>query len=172
MVDTLKDENLVTQFEDLSRTPPRPGKYLHNLVRSQMWTHQSILQSPGWLLVPCIGLSIITCSHIYLHNLPLRSAAHREFLKFEPKYNKKRIKIFQCHIKKNNGISEYLEKTFSYLLSDSREIRLPEKFNTRNFPPDGTTFQQIVLGQKLAVTIPPFGYLNVQFFHQVSMQMR
>lgn len=63
-------------------------------------------------------------------------------------------------------------KTFSYLFSDSREIRLPEKFNTRNFPPDGTTFQQIVLGQKLAVTIPPFGYLNVQFFHQVSMQMR
>ena len=58
------------------------------------------------------------------------------------------------------------------MLSDSREIRLPEKFNTRNFPPDGTTFQQIVLGQKLAVTIPPFGYLNVQFFHQVSMQMR
>jgi len=73
VVDTLKDENLVTQFEDLSRSPPRP---------------------------------------------------------------------------------------------DSREIRLPEKFNTRNFPPDGTTFQQIVLGQKLAVTIPPFGYLNVQFFHQ------
>ena len=65
-----------------------------------------------------------------------------------------------------------IKKTFSYLLSDSREIRLPEKFNTRNFPPDGTTFQQIVLGQKLAVTIPPFGYLNVQFFHQVSMQMR
>ena len=32
MVDTLKDENLVTQFEDLSRSPPGPGKYLHNLV--------------------------------------------------------------------------------------------------------------------------------------------
>ena len=100
VVDTLKDENLVTQFEDLSRSPPRPGKYLHNLVRSQMWTHQSILGSPGWLLVPCIGLSIITCSHIYLHNLPLRSTAHREFLNFEQKYNKKRIKNLECHIKK------------------------------------------------------------------------
>ena len=58
-------------------------------------------------------------------------------------------------------------KHFFYFL-DSREIRQPEKFSSRNFPPDGSTFQQIILGQKLSMTIPPFGYLNVQFFQQVE----
>ena len=54
------------------------------------------------------------------------------------------------------------------LYLDSREIRQPEKFHTRNFPPDGSTFQQISLDERLAVTVPPFGYLNIQFFQQVK----
>jgi len=57
-------------------------------------------------------------------------------------------------------------KELSPPVPDSRESRLPDKFSTRNFPPDGTTFQQVSLGQKVAVTIPPFGYLNIQFFHE------
>merc|ERR1719507_1259028 len=61
-----------------------------------------------------------------------------------------------------------LEEAESQHLPDSRKSlsRLPEKFSTRNFPPDGTTFQQVALGEKLTVTIPPFGYLNIQFFHK------
>ena len=51
---------------------------------------------------------------------------------------------------------------------DFIEIRHPEKFSSRNFPPDGSTFQQISLGHKLEETIPPYGYLNVQFFQQVT----
>ena len=104
VVDTLKDENLVTQFEDLSISPAGPGKYLHNLVPSQMWTHQSILQSRGSALVFSIGLSITSCSHIYLHNLPLRFDARQNISKMAQKYNNQWIKNLECHIKRNNSI--------------------------------------------------------------------
>lgn len=34
----------------------------------------------------------------------------------------------------------------------------------RSFPPDGTTFSQITLGQKLSKQIPPYSYWNMQFY--------
>uniref|UniRef100_A0A182W1Z4 Teneurin-1-4-like galactose-binding domain-containing protein n=1 Tax=Anopheles minimus TaxID=112268 RepID=A0A182W1Z4_9DIPT len=42
------------------------------------------------------------------------------------------------------------------------------KFSTvpepRSFPPDGTTFSQITLGQRLSKEIPPYSYWNMQFY--------
>lgn len=32
-------------------------------------------------------------------------------------------------------------------------------------PPDGTTFVQISLGQRLTKEIPPYGFWNMQFYH-------
>ncbi|XP_067613197.1 teneurin-m isoform X3 [Eurosta solidaginis] len=37
-------------------------------------------------------------------------------------------------------------------------------FPARSFPPDGTTFGQITLGQKLTKEIQPYSYWNVQFY--------
>ncbi|XP_065347700.1 teneurin-m isoform X4 [Cloeon dipterum] len=37
-------------------------------------------------------------------------------------------------------------------------------FPARTFPPDGTTFSLIQLGQKLSQTIPQYGYWNMQFY--------
>lgn len=37
-------------------------------------------------------------------------------------------------------------------------------FPARSFPPDGTTFSQIQLGQKLSKTIDPYSYWNMQFY--------
>lgn len=37
-------------------------------------------------------------------------------------------------------------------------------FQARSFPPDGTTFSQITLGQKLSKQIPPYSYWNMQFY--------
>lgn len=37
-------------------------------------------------------------------------------------------------------------------------------FPARSFPPDGTTFGQINLGQRLSKEIPPYGYWNMQFY--------
>ncbi|XP_049291097.1 teneurin-m isoform X2 [Anopheles funestus] len=34
----------------------------------------------------------------------------------------------------------------------------------RSFPPDGTTFSQITLGQRLSKEIPPYSYWNMQFY--------
>lgn len=37
-------------------------------------------------------------------------------------------------------------------------------FPARSFPPDGTTFSHITLGQKLSKEIVPYGYWNMQFY--------
>ncbi|XP_053689276.1 teneurin-m isoform X2 [Sabethes cyaneus] len=37
-------------------------------------------------------------------------------------------------------------------------------FPARSFPPDGTTFSQINLGQRLSKEIPPYSYWNMQFY--------
>lgn len=37
-------------------------------------------------------------------------------------------------------------------------------FPARSFPPDGTTFSQIALGQKLSKQIHPYSYWNMQFY--------
>ncbi|XP_023328170.1 teneurin-m [Eurytemora carolleeae] len=41
----------------------------------------------------------------------------------------------------------------------------------RNLPPDGSSFREIKLKDKMAVLVPPFGYLNLQFFHQESRKV-
>ncbi|XP_066154380.1 teneurin-m isoform X3 [Euwallacea fornicatus] len=38
-------------------------------------------------------------------------------------------------------------------------------FPAQSFPPDGTTFAQTSLGQRLTKEIPPYGYWNMQFYH-------
>ncbi|KAG5882426.1 hypothetical protein JTB14_007052 [Gonioctena quinquepunctata] len=37
-------------------------------------------------------------------------------------------------------------------------------FPAQSFPPDGTTFSQISLGQRLSKEIPPYSYWNMQFY--------
>ncbi len=44
----------------------------------------------------------------------------------------------------------------------------PELSIARSVPPDGSSFQQVQFQEKVATSIPPFGYLNLQFFHKVS----
>jgi hypothetical protein len=46
----------------------------------------------------------------------------------------------------------------------------PELSIARSVPPDGSSFQQVQFQEKVATSIPPFGYLNLQFFHKVSYQ--
>ena len=43
----------------------------------------------------------------------------------------------------------------------------PEASLPRNLPPDGSSFRQVQLKSKIAVLVPPFGYLNLQFFQEV-----
>ncbi|XP_050300174.1 teneurin-m isoform X3 [Anthonomus grandis grandis] len=38
-------------------------------------------------------------------------------------------------------------------------------FPAHSFPPDGTTFAQTSLGQRMTKEIPPYGYWNMQFYH-------
>lgn len=40
----------------------------------------------------------------------------------------------------------------------------PHTFPAQTFPPDGTTFKQINLGEKLSKEIPPYSYWNMQFY--------
>uniref|UniRef100_A0A182T938 Teneurin-2 n=1 Tax=Anopheles maculatus TaxID=74869 RepID=A0A182T938_9DIPT len=46
------------------------------------------------------------------------------------------------------------------------EVTLPPILilEARSFPPDGTTFSQITLGQRLSKEIPPYSYWNMQFY--------
>ena len=46
-------------------------------------------------------------------------------------------------------------------------VGLESVLEPRNLPPDGSSFREIKLKDKMAVLVPPFGYLNLQFFHQV-----
>ncbi|XP_020281909.1 teneurin-m isoform X3 [Pseudomyrmex gracilis] len=45
-------------------------------------------------------------------------------------------------------------------------------FPARSFPPDGTTFAQVGLGQKLSKEIPPYGYWNMQFYQSEAAYVR
>jgi len=48
---------------------------------------------------------------------------------------------------------------------------LPGGSPARNLPPDGASFREIKLKNKMAVLVPPFGYLNLQFFQQESLHV-
>ncbi|CAL7949137.1 unnamed protein product [Xylocopa violacea] len=45
-------------------------------------------------------------------------------------------------------------------------------FPARSFPPDGTTFAQVSLGQKLSKQIPPYSYWNMQFYQSEAAYVR
>ncbi|XP_078038060.1 teneurin transmembrane protein Ten-m isoform X2 [Augochlora pura] len=45
-------------------------------------------------------------------------------------------------------------------------------FPAMSFPPDGTTFAQINLGEKLSKEIPPYSYWNMQFYQSEAAYVR
>ncbi|XP_048512198.1 teneurin-m isoform X2 [Athalia rosae] len=45
-------------------------------------------------------------------------------------------------------------------------------FPARSFPPDGTTFAQVALGQRLSKEIPPYSYWNMQFYQSEAAYVR
>ncbi|XP_028159379.1 teneurin-m isoform X1 [Ostrinia furnacalis] len=45
-------------------------------------------------------------------------------------------------------------------------------FPAQTFPPDGTTFTQIKLGEKLSKEIPPYSYWNVQFYQSEATYVK
>ena len=45
-------------------------------------------------------------------------------------------------------------------------------FPARSFPPDGTTFAQVTLGDKTSNVIPPYSYWNMQFYHSEAAYVR
>lgn len=45
-------------------------------------------------------------------------------------------------------------------------------FPAQTFPPDGTTFKEISLGDKLSNEIPPYSYWNVQFFQSEASYVK
>ncbi|XP_022901485.2 teneurin-m isoform X3 [Onthophagus taurus] len=45
-------------------------------------------------------------------------------------------------------------------------------FPAKSFPPDGTTFAQISLGQRLSKEIPPYGYWNMQFYQSEAAYVK
>ncbi|XP_049888088.1 teneurin-m isoform X2 [Pectinophora gossypiella] len=45
-------------------------------------------------------------------------------------------------------------------------------FPAQTFPPDGTTFKEINLGEKISNEIPPYSYWNVQFYRSEASYVR
>ena len=45
-------------------------------------------------------------------------------------------------------------------------------FPARTFPPDGTTFAQVTLGDKISNVIPPYSYWNMQFYHSEAAYIK
>lgn len=45
-------------------------------------------------------------------------------------------------------------------------------FPARTFPPDGTTFAQLTLGDKTSQVIRAYGYWNMQFYHSEAAYVR
>ncbi|XP_038213465.1 teneurin-m isoform X4 [Zerene cesonia] len=45
-------------------------------------------------------------------------------------------------------------------------------FPAQSFPPDGTTFKQITLGEKLSKEIPPYSYWNMQFYQSEASYVK
>ena len=52
------------------------------------------------------------------------------------------------------------------------EILGSNTFPARSFPPDGTTFAQVTLGDKISNVIPPYSYWNMQFYHSEAAYVR
>ncbi|KAF5270057.1 hypothetical protein FQA39_LY08469 [Lamprigera yunnana] len=45
-------------------------------------------------------------------------------------------------------------------------------FPAQSFPPDGTTFSQISLGQRLSKEVPPYSYWNMQFYQSEAAYVK
>lgn len=69
--------------------------------------------------------------------------------------------IFFCSISINSPIVFVIR---TQCLVCNHEFSGARTFPARSFPPDGTTFSQITLGQKLSKQIPPYSYWNMQFY--------
>ena len=45
-------------------------------------------------------------------------------------------------------------------------------FPARTFPPDGTTFAQVTLGDKISNSVSPYSYWNMQFYHSEAAYVK
>ncbi|XP_026805650.1 teneurin-m isoform X3 [Rhopalosiphum maidis] len=70
-----------------------------------------------------------------------------------------------------NGDSLAIPKSLNHSKSTSENTG-SKLFPVRTAPPDGTTFAQITLGDKIDGEIPAFGYWNVQFYHPRAAYVR
>ncbi|XP_050057252.1 teneurin-m isoform X3 [Aphis gossypii] len=70
-----------------------------------------------------------------------------------------------------NGDSLAMPKSLNHTKSSSENTG-SKLFPVRTAPPDGTTFAQITLGDKIDGEIPAFGYWNVQFYHPRAAYVR
>lgn len=70
-----------------------------------------------------------------------------------------------------NGDSLAIPKSLNHTKSSSENTG-SKLFPVRTAPPDGTTFAQITLGDKIDGEIPAFGYWNVQFYHPRAAYVR
>ncbi|XP_025201186.1 teneurin-m isoform X2 [Melanaphis sacchari] len=70
-----------------------------------------------------------------------------------------------------NGDSLSMSKSLNHTKSTSDNTG-SKLFPVRTAPPDGTTFAQITLGDKIDGEIPAFGYWNVQFYHPRAAYVR
>eukprot|EP00102_Acyrthosiphon_pisum_P009702 XP_003248283.1 PREDICTED: teneurin-m isoform X2 [Acyrthosiphon pisum] len=69
-----------------------------------------------------------------------------------------------------NGDSLAMPKSLNH--TKTSENTGSKLFPVRTAPPDGTTFAQITLGDKIDGEIPAFGYWNVQFYHSRAAYVR
>ncbi|XP_015366041.1 PREDICTED: teneurin-m isoform X3 [Diuraphis noxia] len=69
-----------------------------------------------------------------------------------------------------NGDSLAMPKSLNH--TKTSENTGSKLFPVRTAPPDGTTFAQITLGDKIDGEIPAFGYWNVQFYHPRAAYVR
>lgn len=56
--------------------------------------------------------------------------------------------------------------------SEKKNISGAKTFPAKSFPPDGTTFSQISLGQKLSKVIAAYSYWNMQFYQSESAYVK
>lgn len=61
---------------------------------------------------------------------------------------------------------------FSFSLSLPSASAGGKTFPARTFPPDGTTFAQVALGEKATHAIRAYGYWNMQFYHSEAAYVR
>ncbi|KAK6625770.1 hypothetical protein RUM43_006069 [Polyplax serrata] len=85
-----------------------------------------------------------------------------------------------CYLGGTSAYREQLRSSRDYIwtlrrLEMCREYWIggrAKTFPAKSFPPDGTTFSQISLGQKLSKVIAGYSYWNMQFYHSESAYVK